>query len=151
MITFREHLEMSDMNHRVARDGKRHVLVHMNPTHFLHLTTPDDEEADKIRREARPLSDYNGFVRDGETLNSPFLRVSGGAITGHEGRHRAAALEREGISEMPVHIALRDDVPGVRERDKGWEHVPDSIGGEFGRGTLHKHQMSLVRDRTASL
>lgn len=152
MRTFREQLELSDMNHRVAAGNKQHVLVHMHPSHFLALTTTPEHGEDYFKSKALPLEKYNEYVRSGETLNSPFLTVDGkGKVVGHEGRHRAGALLNAGHDSMPVHIRLRgDNHPDVPDRDLGWEHMPDRLRSQYGTGgTVHKNQMTLIKDKVA--
>ncbi|KKM81851.1 hypothetical protein LCGC14_1325710, partial [marine sediment metagenome] len=74
-----------------------------------------------------------------------------GKITGHEGRHRAAALICAGVKEMPVSIRI---IP-TDEHDKKYGHfkstydmkfedLPEHIRGEYGRGIIDKKDLQLV-------
>lgn len=157
MKTFREmaELEMSDLQHKVAKGNKQHVLVHMHPLHFLDLTTDSKMPPSHFRSAAQKVDDYNSYTRSGETLNSPFLTIhKDGKVLGHEGRHRAAALLNDGETRMPVHIRIQDheDLASVSYRDIGWEHVPDRLHNQYDRPvSIPKKEMSLVKDRVASL
>lgn len=143
MMTFKEALELTPLQMDSARDNKRQVLVHMKPEHFLHLTTSDDDQVSRIKAAAHALSDYNQWGREGETINSPFISIDReGNVLNHEGRHRAAAVMSAGHRTMPVHIKIRDR--SSDERKLGWEHVPDTLRGQFGRGEVKKSE--LVRD-----
>lgn len=92
---------------RRARKWGAAGLVCMDPTDFIELTTDNDETAERIRAEAQPLDVYNRLSRAGD-IEAPFLDVEigkkAGRITNHEGRHRAAALERVGGKCLPVAI-----------------------------------------------
>lgn len=104
-------LLLTETHKEVARDNKVIGFVRMRPQQFLALTTLEPAHVDEIRREAKPLEQYNAWSRAGETLNSPFLRIDRvtGQVCGHEGRHRAAALEKAEPGElMDVAITLRD-------------------------------------------
>ena len=83
---------------REQAEGLKAVgFVKMAPGDFLKLTTPTDTDVAEIAHEARSLDEYNSFARRGETIIPPFLDVDrkSGKVCGHEGRHRAAALQRD--------------------------------------------------------
>ena len=134
-----ENLELTDLQRSNAKNGKMHALVRMHPKKFLELTTQDDEHTAEIKRSALPLHQYNKFSREKEILVAPFLRVDHrGKVTGHEGRHRAAALLNAGHDDMHVYLQVRDNDSRTPEREIGFGHVPKKVVGQFGRGELDK-------------
>ena len=80
----------------------RERLVHMHPRDFLsvakQINTPSKEK----------LADIEGAIGSGKKLSDiPYLYfvhdAKGNAhVTGHEGRHRAMALLKRGVTSMPV-------------------------------------------------
>ena len=77
----------------------------------------------------------------------PWLDIKkDGDIVGHEGRHRAASLLKDGIKTLPVGIRLYDaqgypqyrfewHVDGVRQkRYLGLDDIPDYWTNQFGTG-----------------
>jgi DNA repair protein RadC len=108
-------LEISESQRELALDEKASFSVMMSAEAFLKLTTSDNQHFDRIMREALSLGNYNQFSQEGKTLISPLLRINqsgrrGGHITGHEGRHRAAAILHNGETFFPVNIVLLDEV-----------------------------------------
>jgi hypothetical protein len=79
--------------------SKSHVGF-VNPMHFLHATTPDNQHMAQIVDQAGQL-DKEKLSKEGQ---SPFFRVDNGKIVGHEGRHRMSALARQGYTSIPVAI-----------------------------------------------
>lgn len=86
-------------------------IVTMRPEDFLALTTPDSEAAASIRNRPFPYTpdqyrDALGRDEGYGRYELPFLKVKfpSGEITGHEGRHRAAMIERHGGKVVPVVI-----------------------------------------------
>lgn len=126
---------------RRAVDLKMHLIVMMNPTDFLYLTTQDDATMNQVARLARPLSDYNQFAEEQTCVVMPFLYIDKqGKVTGHEGRHRAAALIESGTHELSVSIRLDEDL------DATSEYLPYVLHGEFGRGVISTAQFKIVND-----
>lgn len=80
----------------------RETLIHMHPRDFLsvakQINVPSKEK----------LSDIEGAIESGQKLTDiPYLYfvhdAQGNAhVTGHEGRHRAMALLKRGVTSMPV-------------------------------------------------
>lgn len=104
-------LLLTPFQEQVAKGNKAVGFLRLSPEHFLFLTTRHPQDAAAIRAEARPLEQYNAWSQDGNILNSPFLRIdrSTGQVCGHEGRHRAAALEKTEPGEaLDVAIVLKD-------------------------------------------
>ena len=134
---------------REQAEGLKAVgFVKMAPGDFLKLTTPTDTDVAEIAHEARSLDEYNSFARRGETIIPPFLDVDrkSGKVCGHEGRHRAAALQRdEPGTPLDVAIVLREPgcsskvyyeenwstVPRQPKRYLGADDVPDTLHAEF--------------------
>jgi len=98
-----------------ADGNSRTAITMMSPDEFLRVVpTPENSisqaNIDKIAE----------HIRSGGKLDDvPFLTVGMDKdmnmprYTGHEGRHRALALKKLGINEMPVRIKMGDDM-GVR-------------------------------------
>lgn len=142
-------LLLTDTHKEVARGNKAIGFVRMSPNRFLFLTTPSLRAQAEIREEAKPLEAYNEWSRVGETLNSPFLRIDRetGQVCGHEGRHRAAALDKAEPGEpMDVAVVLKDrgcgtsryyeerPKPGSYYRQKrylGKDDVPTQLCNEY--------------------
>jgi len=152
---FMEELEVNDFQMKVANSNKFHALVHMHPQKFLQMTTKDAAHMKQIMDDAQPLHKYNEYTRTGSTYNAPSLKIDKHPdlrgfhkVVSHEGRHRAAALLKAGHTTMPVFIkAPHHD--GVPERQHGFEHVPEVIHGQVGKGVMLKSDMKLIKDRTA--
>ena len=82
-------------------DGRSKGYVgHVNPMDFLHATTRDDAYLKTIFDEAGNLN----FKKLTKETQSPFLEFKDGKISGHEGRHRMAALAKNGYTKVPVMV-----------------------------------------------
>jgi hypothetical protein len=79
--------------------AKSHVGF-VNPVHFLHATTPDDQRLNHIVDQAGQL-DKEKLSKE---VQSPFFEVRDGKIVSHEGRHRMSALAWQGYTSVPVTI-----------------------------------------------
>jgi hypothetical protein len=89
-------------------DGRTYgFAAFVNPKRFIAATVPSEEDARRIYEEAGEL-DVEELRRETQT---PFLYVDmkTGRIEGHEGRHRMAAMDVEGIKSAPVVIVARED------------------------------------------
>jgi len=74
-------------------------ITYMSPKQFLDLTTSTIGRI-TVSQETGPL-DLEKLKS--ATVDQPIqLNISGEEVTGHEGRHRALALERAGIRKIPV-------------------------------------------------
>lgn len=103
-------------------DLKNNLLVDMSPELFLEMTTSDIKGKFEIFDRAKPLEFYKSEeIQQGMSVH-PFLRVNieTGKITGHEGRHRAAAVWKAGGKWVRVGISLRPD---------SRNHRPDKMPG----------------------
>jgi hypothetical protein len=145
---------------------KCQVVVQMPVLDFLRLTTTDDADIEAIfRKDAHPLDSYNHWNRMGDDpeyaaqvnqgidrsskdykwgrVVGPFLRIeieppvgTLGRVTGHEGRHRAAAVMNAGGKVIPVALCLR---PFKGMFPKSWgpeyelhaDHIPMAVHGQF--------------------
>jgi hypothetical protein len=122
-----------------ALDMKVNAVVKMHPEDFLWLTTTSEEHQEKIYDEAQPLSKYNEYVAAGQNLIPPVLYINAsnglyrGAVVGHEGRHRASALLKNGEHEMDVSLILR----GVGDTSHSRE-------GSFGGGLYPSRQSTIL-------
>lgn len=136
-----------------AKKEGHQVFVLIDCKDFLLCTT--NKTLPKIVKSAKTVSDYNEYAKtDPETI-TPYLRISlkDNKILGHEGRHRAVALLKEGNEKMPCTLKL---VPSSKERKKygnqeapflvNFDDLPESIQGQFDRGTLFKSNLVLVKN-----
>ena len=86
-------------------------MIYLSPEHFL-LLAEDGECQDKAKA-------VEELLIHGVPFNSvPFLyfRHDGegvAEVVGHEGRHRARALRKLGVTEMPVRLISREDGKGA--------------------------------------
>lgn len=83
-------------------------LTTMNPADFLRMSTATESNQRRILDEATPLNS-NGNSLDDNAKRQPIQLIvdeaeSGWKVNGHEGRHRAIALARAGVTEIPVFI-----------------------------------------------
>lgn len=160
-----------------AIGNKSQLIVEMNPEDFLRLTVYDKEELEAIKQEALPLIKYNQWAKMGDnpayekfisdlrgeqqygSVVHPFLRIevkngATGKVTGHEGRHRAAAILAKGGKTMPVAIALRA-AKDNEEFEKRlapeyymWsEHLPSTVKAQFNNYEfVNTSQWNVIRD-----
>ena len=100
----------------VARDNYAALIATMHPEDFLALTTTGEEELSHIRN-AEFAPDLDAFKAGSDhrfrpdAYYMPFLRVvlATGKVIGHEGRHRAAMVQRSGGTSFPVSIIFYTD------------------------------------------
>jgi hypothetical protein len=119
-----------------ARNNHDALLVVMNPMDFLKLTTPDDDELQSIIDKVdRSLADYNSGVGEynKSNYNLPYLNVlwPSGKIVGHEGRHRAAMVYKEGGKSFTATISFRQDYSYFvtwEQTDENGDEVLDEHG-----------------------
>ena len=93
-------------------DYSRAYMAMISPTDFLSLTATD---ADRIRAEGRVLVAEELRAEQ----QTPFLQYDPetNEITGHEGRHRMAAMENSHVQETPV-LLIPDGSEGRYSRQK---------------------------------
>lgn len=83
-------------------DYAQAYITTMNPADFLRMTTVTERGQKAILSETKPLDTEelaDNAKRQPIQLN---IDEASGKITGHEGRHRAVALSRAGVTEIPV-------------------------------------------------
>lgn len=81
-------------------------LVKMSPDQYLTVAPmPYDIEGFP---DERSISSITKGIKDGSTFDTPYLLIDfKNRIVGQEGRHRALALQRLGVKEMPCAIVLK--------------------------------------------
>lgn len=90
--------------------GSRDTLIYLSPADFLAVAMSgfnDDKELN-VKTVLETHGSFNevpflNFVHDGEGT---------ARVTGHEGRHRARALQAQGVESMPVLLRHRYDENG---------------------------------------
>lgn len=106
-------LMLTDGHISHAKSNKAVAIIWMSPRDFLSLTTMADDSAwekEISYRPVQPIEAYNRYIAEGENIIMPRLDVElgTGKVTGHEGRHRAAAVMNARGAVLPVSIHLRD-------------------------------------------
>jgi hypothetical protein len=91
-----------------AETKTKSYVAWVTPQQFLDVTSPASSQ-ERVREEAGDL-DVERLTRETQT---PFLIVEEDqprlfATTGHEGRHRMAALEKAGVERVPIVVMRRD-------------------------------------------
>lgn len=119
------------------KDLKINVVVQMDPNSFLALTTSGFGHRQEIKKEVKPLDEYNEYIEKGQTTVPPFLSVmidgknpDQGRVVGHEGRHRAAAVLNNGEKTMLVGIKIVTP-DGVPSRNLSIMDMPLLWNGEY--------------------
>ncbi len=77
-------------------------IAYMSPSQFLKMTTDSIAQRQRIKSQSEEMTETEAQSR---ARKEPiFLRVDTetGEIQGHEGRHRMVALDRAGITQVPV-------------------------------------------------
>jgi len=122
--------------------------LYMSPDDFLALAAPlfsGDKEVDSY---------YAEQIKEGNKMDIPYLNATyNGAtgdarIVGHEGRHRAETLRKQGVNLIPVRFRMvgRD---GERFEDVWWKDLSE-MKTEMG-STIKKYPHRLFNERgTAS-
>ncbi len=126
-----------------ANDGARSLygafVCVMQPSDFLRLTTDGDEHLAKIHKDE--FTDLQTYAADTDEkygkskYNMPFLFIEHetGRVTGHEGRHRAAMVERAGGRSFPCMIVFKESEKWSLQYEKASRsgHVDDEVVEEF--------------------
>lgn len=138
-----------------AHGNVNHFIALVEVEDFLRVTTQNAEDIDHITKTCQTLDQYNRWAEEGKSILMPFLHINTETqqITGHEGRHRAAALLCAGVKYMPVSFKLypskkHEEKYGVFDAkyEMKFEDMPDTVKGQFGQGILSKKHLKLVKD-----
>jgi hypothetical protein len=128
---------------RNARGSYGAFVISMHPDDFLELTTSDENEKKSIYAKQFPIpkDEYADRMaglsiadKEGQ-YQMPYLNVEfpSGKVVGHEGRHRAAMILKNGGTSIPVTIYPREDTiwrTTIEFENEDWE-VVDSISQDF--------------------
>lgn len=139
-----------------AKGNKASGTFSIAPADFLKLTCENSLELKSIMDECLTLEEYNQFAREGKSIHMPWLEVSidgltrsgstvkkvtPGRVLGHEGRHRAAAMVKSGLSHMTVLFWAKErgyseykkasKPGGFRDRFLTVDDLPKQLSGEF--------------------
>ena len=149
-------LRITPEHRRQARASKHQMIVEFPVDDFLRMTTQTDEGLEQIMQATQTVLAYNRYAKSGENILMPFLAIDQDSrkITGHEGRHRAAAMKKGGAKTMPVAIRLNPgkelDAKYPDEYDPiykaKFEDLPDQINGQYGRGSIPKTLLTVLVD-----
>jgi hypothetical protein len=114
------------------------LVVVMDPNDFIRLTTPESEVQqiykDKFALSVRDYDQGTDTSFNKNMYNMPFLIVTHatGQVEGHEGRHRAAMVAKEGGKRFPCVILFR--TPAVFEltysKSHKWDDEEDATREE---------------------
>ena len=94
-------------------------IVHMAPEQFL-AAAPPLEHDDATEDNVQSLVDH---IRSGRRLDPALLVMKDGAVHGHDGRHRALAAQRLGITRFPVLVMNHDGSPVRKAEAEGFRYV----------------------------
>ncbi len=98
---------------RGARGNYGALVAVMDPSDFIRLTTPADEVHQIYKDKfALSIADYESGADETfnkNQYNMPFLMVNHetGKVKGHEGRHRAAMVAKEGGKKFPCYLIFK--------------------------------------------
>ncbi|WP_455233387.1 ADP-ribosyltransferase-containing protein [Geopseudomonas aromaticivorans] len=115
------------LSRAAARGADSHdLMVYVSPEWFLNLTEPRSGQA------ARVLKVEEALARGERLRDLPCLEIrfegEEARICGHEGRHRVAALQAEGLELIPV-VLYGKNVRWGATQDIDW---PETLVGETG-------------------
>lgn len=98
--------------------AKQHGAIGMfkiEPELFLNLTS--NKWREKIEKEALEVEDYNAFIQQGLIESVPYIKIlRNGKVVGHEGRHRAHAVENAGGKYIEVALIVMTKDPKATEK-----------------------------------
>ena len=104
----RLNLVIRNHQHANQQESKARVAF-VNPADFVNATHSDPQKiAEDNEQRDKGLSDIQ--TND----QTPFLRIEGNKIIGHEGRHRMAALSAMGVDRVPIVIIYNE---GYQQED----------------------------------
>lgn len=154
---------------RQMKGNKAAGWTYMSPDAFLDLTVSSESERSSIMRDALPLSQYNAWAKSGDNILPPWLEIQisenddrfpYGKVQGHEGRHRAAACIKAGVSIMPVFLIgkvsyyaqykiypFKDD----EERSHEWRYISSSDFPEVIKAQFSSEKKILPMNKFHSL
>jgi hypothetical protein len=114
----------------------------INPMEFLKLTTISRSELDRILKAAKNKEHYlSKEVQDDMHVAPNLIIEHDEKITGHEGRHRAAAIINHGEKEMLIGIVADSSDEKFQELGWKWKRsipVSEHLIGQF---TGHRHKI----------
>lgn len=120
--------DVSETQKKWVIRAKGVAVYPMDPNDFLKLTTRNQADIDPIMDKAKSIEFYNSKAKEGGITVHPFVDVIAetGKVKAHEGRHRAAALIKEGIDIFQVAILVRPEY-------KHWEieDLPTTLYGQY--------------------
>lgn len=137
-------------------------VIVMSPTDFLKLTaSPEDLEYIRARDFPQDRETFVGDGGDEEQLgrfSMPFLKVvwPSGRVKGHEGRHRALMIQRQGGNSFPVAIFLYyEDIHEVsyerwdRDTDESTREIETFVNGR--EAVTRREELRKINDLDNSI
>jgi hypothetical protein len=123
------------------------AVVMMNPLDYLKLTTTNQESLDEIVKESHSLEEYNQWIANDEIYLPIWLTIDPtnnpvcGKISGHEGRHRVAAMLKAGETSVEVTLRIKQfrgyrwksDIQAWNSYETSFWDLPPTLKGQFSR------------------
>ena len=138
-----ERIDRAIRDYGGSGDYSRAYMAMISPTDFLSLTATD---ADRIRAEGRVLVAEELRAEQ----QTPFLQYDPetNEITGHEGRHRMAAMENSHVQETPV-LLIPDGSEGrySRQRMDSLTVSGQRYGARKAQGETTLHSLIPVNEK----
>lgn len=138
-----ERIDRAIRDYGGSGDYSRAYMAMISPTDFLSLTATD---ADRIRTEGRVLVAEELRAEQ----QTPFLQYDPetNEITGHEGRHRMAAMENSHVQETPV-LLIPDGSEGrySRQRMDSLTVSGQRYGARRAQGETTLHSLIPVNEK----
>ena len=138
-----ERIDRAIRDYGGSGDYSRAYMAMISPTDFLSLTATD---ADRIRAEGRVLVAEELRAEQ----QTPFLQYDPetNEITGHEGRHRMAAMENSHVQETPV-LLIPDGSEGrySRQRMDSLTVSGQRYGARRAQGETTLHSLIPVNEK----
>ena len=131
-----------------SRKYSKAYITMMNPADFLRISTTEESEQRRILSESKPLNQA-GKSLDSTAQRQPIQLIidqDTWKVVGHEGRHRATALARAGVTQMPV--VLVDERDGGQKTSKQREASIELQGQDpdFNPNNLENGNRLVLKD-----
>lgn len=100
--------------------------IRITPDVYLKLTS--NKWRKKIERESLEIEDYNALITAGKIDCIPYIRVTAnGKVVGHEGRHRAQAIEHAGGKYIEVALIVSEKNPHATNKKNKYIPIKEPL------------------------